>query len=161
MFMRVSFDLDDTIFVSPEKFKTERALPFPFNRLYRERLRLGTIALFQAIRAQGVELWIYTTSFRSERHIRNHFRLYGLKIDGIVNGHRHAAQVQGSKRDIMPSKCPNYYHIDLHVDDDLSVAQNGRSNGFRVFLVGAQDDDWDKKILAEMARIRALLSADS
>lgn len=45
----------------------------------------------------------------------------------------------------MPSKCPNYYHIDLHVDDDLSVAQNGRSNGFRVFLVGAQDDDWDKK----------------
>ena len=31
--MRVSFDLDDTLFVSPEKFKTEEPLSFPFNKI--------------------------------------------------------------------------------------------------------------------------------
>lgn len=32
--MKVSFDLDDTLFVSPEKYKTEQKLKFPFNKIY-------------------------------------------------------------------------------------------------------------------------------
>lgn len=43
--MKVSFDLDDTLFVSLENFKTEVELKFPFNRIYKEHLRLGTIDL--------------------------------------------------------------------------------------------------------------------
>ena len=155
--MRVSFDLDDTIFVPPGQFKTERALPFPLNRIYKERLRYGTIALFQSIQAQGIELWIYTTSFRSERHIRHHFRCYGLKIDGVVNGYRHAEQVQSNKREIMPSKYPSQYRIDLHVDDDISVAQNGIAHGFKVFIVGQQDDEWNQKILEAIEAIQKRL----
>lgn len=72
--MRVSFDLDDTLFVSPEKCKTEAAPRFPFSLIYPERLRFGTISLLRWIRKQGIELWIYTTSFRSERYIRGLFR---------------------------------------------------------------------------------------
>ena len=40
--MRISFDLDDTLFVSEEKFKVEAPLRFPFCAIYKERLRLGT-----------------------------------------------------------------------------------------------------------------------
>ena len=152
--MRISFDLDDTLFVSPENFKTEKALKFPFNKIYKERLRLGTIDLMKYIREQDIELWIYTTSFRSVGYIRNLFRCYGIKLDCVVNGERHAREIQENKSEVMPSKYPAWYRIDLHIDDDVSVAQNGRTYGFKVHLVGAQDDEWDKKIIREIEKIR-------
>ena len=152
--MKVSFDLDDTLFVSPEKFKTEKALSFPFNLLYKEQLRYGTIALLKWIRSQGIELWIYTTSFRSEMYIRGLFRCYGIRLDFVVNGERHSREVQADKREAMPSKYPSRYRIDLHIDDDISVAQNGRTFGFKVHVVGEQDDEWDKKIMQEIEKIR-------
>ena len=58
--MIVSFDLDDTLFVSPPEFQTERELSFPWKMIYRERLRLGTIELFRKLQSEGIETWIYT-----------------------------------------------------------------------------------------------------
>lgn len=152
--MRVSFDLDDTLFVSPDKFKTESEPHFPFNKIYKERLRLGTVSLMKYIRERNIELWIYTTSFRSEKYIRGLFRCYGIKLDRIINGAVHAREVQGEKLEAMPSKYPGRYRIDLHIDDDISVAQNGRAYGFRVHIVGAQDDEWDKKIIGRIEEIQ-------
>ena len=40
--MRVSFDLDEVLFVSPLTHKTEPQLPFPLKYFFQERLRLGT-----------------------------------------------------------------------------------------------------------------------
>lgn len=151
--MIVSFDLDDTLFVSPDNFKTEAELKFPWNKIYKERLRLGTISLLNELHHQGIQVWIYTTSFRSERYIRGLFHRYGIKLDYVVNGTKHAKEVQGSKMEPMPSKFPGKYRIDLHIDDDVSVLQNGRTYGFKVHLVGAQDDSWDKKVLDKISNI--------
>ncbi|SFB86853.1 hypothetical protein [Ruminococcus albus] len=158
--MKVSFDLDDTLFVSEKNFKVEPALRFPLNLIYKERLRAGTIELMKYIRSAGIELWIYTTSFRSERYIRGMFRSYGIQLDEVVNGQRHADEVQKGHSEGMPSKYPSKYRIDLHIDDDISVAQNGRTYGFKVFTVGAQDDDWANKIIAEIEKIRARKNAE-
>ncbi len=65
---------------------------------------------------------MYTTSFRSEQYIRGLFRCYGIKFDNIVNGARHAREVQAGHTEAMPSKYPSKYRIDLHIDDDRSVA---------------------------------------
>ena len=154
--MIVSFDLDDTLFVSPENFKTEKELRFPFNKNYKERLRLGTKELFRKLQSDGIETWIYTTSFRSENYIRNLFKHYGIKIGAVVNGSRHMAEVQGNRKEPMPSKYPSKYRISLHVDDDISVLQNGKSYGFKVFLIGPQDDEWVEKVFAEAQRIKKL-----
>lgn len=156
--MRISFDLDDTLFVDPEKFATEAQLRFPLNKLYKERLRLGTIDLFGKLSENGIEIWIYTTSFRSERYIRKLFRCYGIHLDGIVNGKRHADEVQSGKREPMPSKYPSKYKIDLHIDDDISVKQNGDTYGFRVMIVKADDPDWESKIIE---RIKAILQTQN
>lgn len=152
--MRVSFDLDDTLFVDPQKFKTENALRFPFNKIYRERLRFGTVALFKYLKENGIEAWIYTTSFRSERYIRGLFRRYGIRLCEVVNGERHEREVQRDGRDAMPSKYPAKYRIDLHVDDDVSVKQNGDIYGFRVLIVGAEDEQWTNKIIERIEEIR-------
>jgi hypothetical protein len=54
----------------------------------------------------------------------------------------------------MPSKYPGRYRIDLHIDDDVSVAQNGRTYGFKVFIVGPQDDEWADKILEKVESMK-------
>lgn len=152
--MIVSFDLDDTLFVSETEFEVEPELRFPKNLIYKERLRKGTVELMHYIRDNGIALWIYTTSFRSERYIRGLFRAYGVKIDSVVNGERHAREVQADHAESLPSKYPSKYHIDLHVDDDVSVAQNGSVYGFNVFLIGGQDSEWVDKMKARIEKIR-------
>ncbi len=152
--MRVSFDLDEVLFVSPLDHKTEKELPFPWRSIFRERVRLGTPRLIRALQEDGFEVWVYTTSFRSETYIRQLFRLYGVRFDGIVNGQRHAKEVQGRKSEPQPNKLPSRYGISLHVDDESIVAVYGKMYGFDVFELNAQDDDWADKIIERARSIR-------
>ena len=43
--------------------------------------------------------------------------------------------------------------IDLHIDDDISVMQNGKIYGFNVFIISGQDNEWVDKIKKEIVRI--------
>ena len=80
--MRISFDLDDTLFVAEEDgFALEPPLRFPLNKVFQERLRKGTPELMRRLREAGWEIWVYTTSFRSPLYIRSLFRHYGIQID--------------------------------------------------------------------------------
>lgn len=152
--MRISFDLDDTLFVAEaDGFLLEPELKFPLNRIYKERLRAGTVRLMQQLRELGCEIWVYTTSFRSPFYIRSLFRCYGIRIDEIVNGARHEKEVQADHAEPMPSKYPAHYRIDLHVDDDRSVLANGQYYGFRVFLIGPPDENWADKIIGTVKKI--------
>ena len=154
--MRVSFDLDEVLFVSPKTHKTEPPLPWPLDRIFRERLRLGTPELIRQLQKLGYEVWIYTSSFRSERYIRWLFRFYGVRFDGIVNAQRHLKEVQRSNRTTLPQKLPNRYRISLHIDDEAIVCTLGRQYGYRAYQLNAQDDDWKEKVLRRAEEIRKL-----
>ena len=156
--MRVSFDLDEVLFVSPKTHKTEPALPFPLRNLFPERLRLGTPELIRELQIQGYEVWIYTSSFRSESYIRRLFRCYGVRFDGIINTPRHLKEVQKSRRTPLPQKMPGFYHIALHIDDEDVIHQHGKRYGFRTYKVCEPDPDWVEKVLAEARRVRDLPS---
>ena len=155
--MRVSFDLDEVLFVSPETHKTEPALHFPFNKIFKERLRLGTPDLINGLQKMGYEVWIYTSSFRTETYIKNLFRLYGVRFDGIVNGKRHLKEVQKNHEKRLPSKLPNRYGISLHIDDELIVCSLGRQYGYNVYQLNAEDSNWKEKIMERANQIRLTL----
>ena len=152
--MRVSFDLDEVLFVSPQTHKTEPALPFPLNRIYKERLRLGTPELIRELQRLGYEVWIYTSSFRTEKYIRRLFRCYGVRLDGIVNGERHQREVQRNNKTPLPQKLPNRYRISLHVDDETVVCSWGREYGYEAYQLNAQDDDWKDKIIQKAEEVK-------
>ena len=152
--MRVSFDLDEVLFVLPGTHKTEPALRWPFNLIFKERLRLGTPALINRLQELGYEVWVYTSSFRSEKYIKKLFRHYGVRFDGIVNGRRHMKEVQRDKKELLPQKLPNHYRISLHIDDETIVCNLGRQYGYNVYQLEAQDDDWMEKIIARADAIR-------
>ena len=104
----------------------------------------------------GYEVWVYTSSFRSERYIRQLFRLYGIRFDGIVNGTRHLQEVQGTNKNILPQKLPNRYRISLHIDDEEVICSAAGQYGFRAYQLNAQDDDWKEKIIQRAEEIRKI-----
>ena len=151
--MRVSFDLDEVLFVSPQTHETEPELPFPLNRIYTERLRKGTTELIPELQRLGFEVWIYTSSFRSERYIKNLFRHYHIHFDGIVNGERHQREVQANHPPL-PTKLPSRYRISLHIDDEAIICTAGKLYGFNVYQLDAPDQDWKDKIIARVKEIQ-------
>ena len=152
--MRVSFDLDEVLFVNPDTHKTEPALPFPFRKYYKERLRAGTPDLINTLQKMGFEVWIYTSSFRSENYIKGLFRHYGVHFDGIVNGTRHLKEVQQGRSQILPQKVPNRYRISLHIDDEAVICSYGREFGFDTYQLDADDDDWKEKVIAKTEEVK-------
>ena len=152
--MRVSFDLDEVLFVSPATHKTEPPLHWPFNKIYRERLRLGTPDLIHTLQSLGFEVWVYTSSFRTDRYIRGLFRCYGVRFDGIVNGTRHLKEVQRNNKTVLPQKLPNRYRISLHIDDEEAIVSSAGQFGFRAYQLNAEDDQWKEKIIEYADRVR-------
>ncbi|WP_029231659.1 hypothetical protein [Butyrivibrio sp. VCB2006] len=154
--MRVSFDLDEVLFVSPDYMETEPELRFPLNRMFPERLRKGTVYLINELQRRGFEVWVYTSSFRTDVYIRSLFRRYGIHFDDIVNGYRHKAEVQKDRAITLPQKMPSHYHISLHIDDEDAIIANGKTYGFKVLRICEPDEHWTDKILEEAERIRKL-----
>ncbi len=154
--MKVSFDLDEVLFVSPDDFEVEPPLRFPLNIMFPERLRKGTPYLINELQNRGFEVWVYTSSFRSEVYIRSLFRYYNIKFDDIVNGTRHKAEVQRDREATLPQKLPGHYRISLHIDDEDVVIQNARAYGYRALQIREPDEHWTDKVLAEAERIREL-----
>ena len=137
--MRVSFDLDEVLFVFPETHKIERPPGFPFNKIFKERLRLGTPRLINRLQ---------------EAYIKCLFFLYGVRFDGIVNGTRHLKEVQRDNKETLPQKVPSRYRISLHVDDETVICTLGRQYGFNAYQLDAQDDDWEEKIVQRAEQIK-------
>lgn len=154
--MKVSFDLDEVLFVDPNTFETEPPLSFPLNRIFRERLRKGTVYLINELHKEGFEVWVYTSSFRSELYIQSLFRNYHVYFDQIINSQRHLKEVQRDRRETLPQKMPNFYRIGLHIDDEDVIISHGRTYGFHTLKVCDPDEHWTEKILKEANRIRDL-----
>ena len=154
--MRVSFDLDEVLFVNPQTHKIEPPLPFLLRKIYTERLRLGTPDLIRQLQSLGYEVWIYTSSFRTESYIRHLFRWYGVRLDGIVNGSRHMREVQAKSACTLPQKLPSRYHISLHIDDEAVICSAAGQFGFRAYQLEADDDHWKEKIIARADQIRKI-----
>lgn len=152
--MRVSFDLDEVLFVFPENVKAEPELKFPWNRIYKERLRLGTPDLINRLQELGYEVWVYTSSYRTEKYVKGLFRHYGVKFDGIVNATRHLKEVQRDSTQILPQKVPSRYRIALHVDDETVICSYGREFGFEAFQLDGPDDEWKEKVIARAEEVK-------
>ena len=152
--MRVSFDLDEVLFVDPTSFEIEDPPGFPMNRIFPERLRKGTVRLIHTLQKEGFEVWVYTSSFRSELYIRSLFRCYGIRFDQIVNSPRHLKEVQRDSASLLPQKVPSHYRISLHIDDEDVIHQYGRTLGFKTLKVCEPDDMWVEKVLDTARKIR-------
>ena len=155
--MRIAFDIDQTLIPWDGEFPVERSVPLPlFAPFFREPLREGTLGLLRQLQAQGCELWVYTTSARSSAYLRLWFLLWGIRIRGVVNCHRHRGEARAFPYRFPDcSKYPPAFGIDLLVDDSLGVVEEGRRLGFPVLHVDPADLNWTARVLEAVQRLRA------
>jgi FMN phosphatase YigB (HAD superfamily) len=112
--MIISFDLDDTLIPGTKSFETEDQ-----NLIQKltgmERIRKGTIELFNELRSRQHHIYIYTTSFRPTLKIKLTFLSYGIPVDRVINQQCHDRELKENKTRC--SKFPPAFGIDIHVDD--------------------------------------------
>lgn len=120
--MRVSFDLDEVLFVDPRRYEIEPVPNRLHGKLFRERLRKGTVRLIKELQRRGYEVWIYTSSHRSERYLNLLLGAYGIHFKNI-SGRRET--VRASLIDIMTVKhlSPDQMHV--NPDDDFANPKVG------------------------------------
>lgn len=144
--MNISFDLDDTI-ISTNRFCLEKRSFFA--RVIRaERIRLGTIALFKALRARKHKIYIYTTSYRSTLKIKLMFLAHGIPVDFVINQKLHEKKVTNKGRNI--SKFPPEFGVDIHIDDSAGVEIEGKKFGFKTIIIAVGNTDWVNTILKKI-----------
>jgi len=143
---RIAFDLDDTLIPSGRSsFATEAVAPFLARFWLREPLRAGTRDLLQRLRADGWDIWVYTSSHRPAGRSWAQFLLMGVWLGGVVNYDRHEARRRsGGIPDV--SKYPPAWNIDLLVDDSDGVAAEGARHGFEVLVVAPDDGNWAARV---------------
>jgi len=148
--MRISFDLDDTLVLHREDAPVELEEPkvgiFQWG-LYREKLREGAIRMLTELSVEGWELWIYTSSSRSERKVKAWMAGYGVRLSGVVNYDTHIKKMAQQGIQSPPSKLPRLFGIDLHVDDSLGVEIEGHHFKFHTLIIDPWDADWTDKVL--------------
>lgn len=142
--MIISFDLDDTLIPGMKQFPLEPQRIWQ-RCLAKERLRAGTVRLFQTLRNRGHEVYVYTTSYRSVNRIKWLFWLYGIRLDKVINKPIHD-RVLGQRAGRI-SKYPPAFNIDVHIDDSPGVEREGKLYSYRVFIVSEKENDWVEKLL--------------
>lgn len=146
---RIAFDLDDTLIRCEVDFPVEpSARPWLSWLSGVPPLRLGTRSLFATLQRAAWKPWVYTSSGRSPLEIHLTLLAHGLSLEGAVNCHRHAQQVEGVHRKLV--KYPPAFGIDVLVDDSIAVAQQGVANGFRVIRVDPRSSMWVEEVLGSL-----------
>ncbi len=142
--MKISFDLDDTIIPGTKTFETERQTLV--HRIFGlEKIRKGTIELFNELRSNNHKVGIYTTSYRTRFQIRLTFLLNGFNVEFAINQQTHLNRLKYMQ--IKPSKYPNEFDINLHVDDSKGVEMEGEKYNFKTIIIDEKDVNWSKMIL--------------
>ncbi|WP_125916734.1 hypothetical protein [Hymenobacter coccineus] len=146
--MRIAFDLNNTLIRCGYDFPLERPRRSKLARLLSsEGFRKGVVELAEYCRQQGWEVWVYTTSYRSNWHIRQLFWLHGIGLDDEVNQQRHSREVA-----VRCMKHPPSFRIDLLIDDSEGVRIEAERHGFQMLVVAPDDEHWAQKVKAALAQ---------
>ena len=130
---RVTLDLEEVIFCMSEGEEAEKPLGFPYNRMFKERIRRGVPALLHYLGQQGYDIWIYTSGYYSHDYLSDYFKRYTVKIDGLITGAgRKGPEDRPSLVDHIIS---SHYQETLHIDRSLVLRTWRKSKDFREYPI--------------------------
>ncbi len=152
--MRIAFDLDDTIIPGRIPFPVYPRPRNPIRRwLCREPLRVDCVELINELRADGHEVWVYTTSYRDPFWTKLMFWAYGTRVGRVINNSEHDRMME--KMGHAYSRCtkfPPAFGIDLLIDECGGVLLESQEYGFEIVQVLPDDLDWAEKIRQRVGR---------
>lgn len=149
----ISFDLDGTLLCEGNEHLADPEAPSLFGPFgcREDRLRLGALPLLRSLAEEGHAIWIYTQSLRGRSEVTGWFAGMGITLAGYVNLalHENACEQRGvvGKR---PRKCPHWFGIDVHVDDDEGIALECDGSACRVIVVRVDEVDFEGRVRREL-----------
>ena len=150
---RVALDLDEVIFRTEGNGPLERPLPFPWNRIYKERLRLGVPALFHFLSKNGYDIWLYSAQYYSTDYIQNLFRKYHVKVSGVMTAIGKRAKNAEKDGKSLEGMIMNKYRWTVHIDNDMVLQIFSGTKDFREFALGGEAAEWSQRIMDVIAEI--------
>ena len=144
---RVSLDLDEAVFLSDSNEQAEKTLSFPFNKLYRERLRRGVPALFHFLKANGYDIWVFTAKYYSMDYIQQYFKLFHLRIDGIVTGTCRKERSTEEEKKRLEALIANKYAETIHIDSNSLLRIHSATKDFEEFSLTGNPATWSQEVM--------------
>ena len=150
---RVAIDLDEVIFRPDNYPHLEKALGFPRNLKYKQRIRLGTPALFYYLAKNGYDVWVYAHEYYSIDDIRGFFKGYSVYVDGIITGigKKQKAELESAKR--VEKMISNKYTETIHIDNDMIIVTRGKTGEFEEYELNCPEEDWAKTAITILGEI--------
>lgn len=144
---RAALDLDEVVFCSTDDPYTEKALPFPLNRIYRERIRLGVPALFHTLHNNGCDIWVYTSQYYSLGYLRYYFKHYRVPVTGIVTGTARKAPRGSDTMKELNRMLDTKYSSTIHIDRDMILCTSGDSREFEEYRLSGSPETWSREVI--------------
>ena len=144
---RVTLDLDEVVFRAGNDALTEKALPFPLNRIYKERVRLGIPALFHYLTKNGYDIWVYTAQYYSVEYIQHFFRKYLVHVNGIVTGTARKTQTGSDTRKKIEKLIADKYQYTIHIDNGTVLRTFSNRKDFEESAVDGSSAEWSQQIM--------------
>ncbi len=150
---RVTVDLDEVVFRDASYPYLEKALGFPHNMKFKQRMRLGIPALFHYLNAHGYDIWVYSAYFYSIDDIRKYFKYYSVTVDGIITGTAKKKKDGSDARKDMDKLIANKYDTTVHLDNDLLLVTRGKTKEFDEITIEDQGEKWSKNVMEAIDKI--------
>ena len=151
---RAALDLDEVVFCSPEDPAHEKGLPFPLNRIYKEKLRIGIPALFFELYQQGYDIWVYTNQYYSMDYLHYYFKRHHIHVTGIVTGLGRKApkgiQTFQEFEKILDTK----YESALHIDNRMVLRTFSGSDRFEDYSLSGASTNWSSEVIDILGEIK-------
>ena len=144
---QVTMDLDEVVFCQGEDELVEKLLPFPYNRIYKERLRYGLPALLHYLAKQGYDIWVYTAKYYSYDYISSYFKRYSVKLDGIITGTARRTGDMPEIRRKTEKLFSNQYSERLHIDQNTVLRTWRDSKEFEEYPLETQPSEWSQTVM--------------
>ena len=153
---RASINLDDVVFCQNETEPAEKPLIFPFNKIFRERIRLGIPGLVYALQSAGYDVWFYTTGYASAEYIKHLLRHHRITINGMINGANRLNSARdknmSSVKDLMDKK----YRITLNIDMDTVSWIRSETKEFDQIEIPSDGDNWSQNVIEIVRKLKGL-----
>ncbi len=150
---RVTFDLDEVIFAGDSR-PAEKGLAFPFNRIYRERLRAGVPGLFGYLIRNDYDIWLYSSEFYSIDYIGSYLKKYHVAATGIVTGTEKNNSINSEVRKRIAGRMADKYTETIHIDNNTLIRSSSNSKDFEEYEIGKDAGNWSSDIIELMGKLK-------
>ena len=150
---RAALDLEEVVFRPGDDPALEKALGFPKNLRYKQRIRLGIPALFYELSRHGYDIWVYAAEYYSIDDIRDFFRAYSVHVDGIITGISKKMENHAESDVDLEKMIWNKYDATLHIDQKMVLLTRKNGGGFEEYELDATPQDWSKNVITVLEEI--------